>query len=524
VVKKSYYFDSVTLMNIARDMRALPGIEDAALVMGTEANKGLLKQAKMFMDDINSATANDLVLVLKGTDEAVENAIARVESSLTKRSTPSLETGQHQPRTIRTAIQSQPDANLVVISVAGQYAAAEAWEALHRGLHVLLFSDNVPLADEVALKRYAVEHGLLMMGPGAGTAILNGVALGFANVVPSGPVGIISAAGTGLQEVSCLLANRGIGISQGVGVGGRDLSDEVGGMMMLHALDFLQQDTDTEILILISKRPSKKVSETVLAKLHEGEKSAVVIFMGKKLTQEEQIDKLEKLIIFHAQSLYEATIAAEILLKGGELSTLQDQLADETRELEQIANDLRSRLKPSQSYLRGLFSGGTLCQEAIQIWSEQLGPIWSNAPLDPEHKLPKSNQSREHTALDLGEEEFTVGRPHPMIDNELRIRRLLKEARDPAVAVIQMDIVLGFGAHPNPAGELSPAILEAKKIAGEQDRPLIIVTAITGTKHDPQNFELQRSLLENANAIVMHNNALASSLSARLVDPDYVGT
>ena len=258
-----------------------------------------------------------------------------------------------------------------------------------------------------------------------------------------------------------------------------------------------------------------------MAKLGEGEKPAVVIFMGKKPNQDERIRQTEKSVIFQAQSLHEAASGAAIMLESGELDKLQDQLARETQEFKQIANDLRSQLIPGQSYLRGLFSGGTLCQEAIQIWSEQLGPIWSNDPLDPDHKLPEANQSQEHTALDLGEEEFTIGRPHPMIDNELRIRRLLQEAHDPRVAVIQMDIVLGFGAHPNPAGELAPAILEAKKIAGKQDRSLLIVAAITGTKRDPQDLELQRSLLENANAIVFGSNALASHLAAMLVDPNY---
>jgi succinyl-CoA synthetase alpha subunit len=505
-------------MNIAREMRGLPGIEDAALVMGTEANKGLLKHAELYTKEIESATANDLILVLKGKEESLEQTFASAEVSLTKRSISTLKPDQHHPRTIRTAYRSQPGTSIALISVAGQYATAEAWEALYQGLHVLVFSDNVPLADEMALKQYAVEHGLLLMGPGAGTTILNGVALGFANAVPSGPIGIISAAGTGLQEVSCLLANRGIGISQGIGVGGRELSDEVGGMMMLHALDALQADDETKILILISKMPSASIATKVLTELEKGEKPAVVMFMGKEITEEERFLQTKKSVVFHAQSLHEAASGAAILFEGGDLANLEGQMANEAQELKRIATDLQPTFKSGQTYVRGLFSGGTLCQEAIQIWGEELGPIWSNVPLVPDHKLPDSNQSVEHSALDLGEEEFTIGRPHPMIDNELRIRRLHQEARDPMVAVIQMDLVLGFGAHPNPASELASAILEAKKIAREEGRSLVVVTAITGTDGDPQNLELQRSSLQNVEAIVLDSNALASRLSAMLVD------
>lgn len=507
-IKASQYFDSVSLMNIARDLRALPGIDDAALVMGTEANKGLLQQISPLTAEAQAAGPTDLIVMIKGDEAALGDALAVAEKLLTKR--PATTGGElHRPRTLRSAVRAQPDANLVVISVAGVYAAAEAWSALRQGLHVLLFSDNVSLEDEVALKRYAVEHGLLLMGPGAGTAIINGAALGFANVVPPGPVGIISAAGTGLQEVSTLLARQGVGLTQGIGVGGRDLSDAVGGLMMLHATEALQADPATQVIVAISKLPSPAVSETILNRLAASDKPAVVIFMGA-----DELPQAPSPAIHLTRTLQEAALTAAALVTGGDLSAVQAQLAKQRTALRAQADELAARLGPGQRYLRGLFSGGTLCEEAMRIWSVAVGDVWSNGPLKPAFKLPDSNRSQGHCALDLGEEEFTVGRPHPMIDNDLRIRRLLQEAADPEVAVIQLDLVLGYGAHPDPASELAPAIQQAREIAASDGRELLVVGALTGTDGDPQNLTRQAQAFAAAGTILLDSNADASQLAA----------
>ncbi|MBN1201292.1 MAG: acyl-CoA synthetase FdrA [Anaerolineae bacterium] len=507
-IKVSQYVDSVSLMNVARDVRALPGVEDAALVMGTDANKGLLKQVGPLSPEAQAAAPTDLIIMVKGDEDALDQALAAAEKLLTKRPAAAAGT-QHRPRTLRSAVRMADDANLVVISVAGSYAAAEAWDALHRGLHVLLFSDNVPLEDEIALKRYAVDNGLLLMGPGAGTAIINGAALGFANVVPPGPVGIVSAAGTGLQEVSTLLAKQGVGISQGIGVGGRDLSDAVGGLMMLHALQALQADPQTEVIVAISKLPSPDVTGKVMQQLAAHAKPAVIIFMGSDALPETQADNL-----YPAHTLQEAALIAAALAQGSDPAAVTAQLDDRANALRAQADDLAARLSPGQKYLRGLFSGGTLCEEAMRLWSASIGGVWSNGPLLPAWKLPDSNTSREHCALDLGEEEFTVGRPHPMIDNDLRIRRLLQEANDPTVAVIQLDIVLGYGAHPDPASELAPAVREACNIAAAGGRTLIVIGALTGTDGDPQNLARQARALQSAGMILQASNADASYLAA----------
>lgn len=502
IVRTSEYHDSVSLMLVARDLVQMPGVEDAALVMGTQANKGILEQSGLLTEEAQAASANDLVIAVEADQEALEGALSEAERLLDKKGEVE-EAAEARPKSIAGAVRSRPEANVAVISVAGRYAADEAWEALRNGLHVLLFSDNVAIQDEVELKEYAREHGLLLMGPGAGTTILNGVALGFANALPRGPVGIVSAAGTGLQEVSTLLAKHGVGISQGIGVGGRDLSEAVGGIMMLEGLKALQADPGTEAIVLISKPPAAAVSEKVLNQVAETEKPTVVCFMGARPDLSEQQHALA------AVTLHEAALLAA-QQAGGEVPDLES----EETELAQKAQAIRSSLDDGQRFLRGLFSGGTLCYESQVVLKEILqAPVNSNAPLEKEHRLEDSNISHGHTVVDLGEEEFTVGRPHPMITNDLRIRRLEKEAEDPQVAVVMLDVVLGYGAHPDPASELAPAIRAAVQRAQDEGRQLAFVASVTGTEKDPQDFNSQIETLQGAGVNVLHSNATAARLA-----------
>ena len=508
LVKPSEYHDSVTLMLVARQLSQLPGVSDAAVVMATEANKGLLKDAGLLTPKMDSASPNDLVITVSGEDSVLESALAEAEKLLQKKQTGGgaiayRQIGTTVPQTLRGGVRANPAANLAVISVAGRYAAAEAWDALYNGLHVLLFSDNVPLEDEIALKRYAVERGLLLMGPGAGTAIINGVALGFANALPSGEVGIVSAAGSGLKEVSTLLAKRGVGISQGIGTGGRDLKEEVGGLMMLAGLKALQADPATRVIVLISKPPAESVSRKVFAQAAQSDKPTVVCFLGTSPTPSAERGRVR-----YTGTLEEAATIAAALASDASLSHKQERR--EVRE-----EELRAR----QGYLRALFSGGTLCYEAQVIWRDLLSePVLSNAPLDDANRLPDALHSQGHTAVDLGEEEFTVGRPHPMIDNDLRIRRLLQEARDPETAVVMLDIVLGYGAHPDPASELGPAIQQAKELARQSGRDLPVIASVTGTEQDPQCLSRQVAALEAAGVVVCESNAAAARLCVEFIN------
>ena len=503
LVKTSQYYDSVSLMLVARELSKLDGVDDAAVVMATEANKSILAVAGLLTEDVSSASANDLVIAVSADDsESADAALQTAEGLLQAKVAPA-GNGGYRPKTIRGALSSHPDANVAVISVAGRYAADEAWQALIRGLHVLLFSDNVSLADEIALKQYAREHSLLMMGPGAGTALLNGAALGFANAVPSGPVGIVSAAGTGLQEVSTLLARLGVGITQGLGTGGRDLKREVGGIMMLAAIQALQQDPATQVIVLVSKPPSDEVAAAILEQAALSDKPTVVCFMGADTQTRAQLS---------ARTLQEAAwLAAHA--SAADIGTVDSLLASGNAHLLEQAKQLKTRLQPEQRYLRGLFSGGTLCYEAQVVWRDMLSdPVHSNAPLSGGLVLPDSSHSQAHTAVDLGEEEFTIGRPHPMIDNDLRVRRLLQEARDPQVGVIMLDVVLGYGAHPDPASELVPAIQTALNQAQGAGRDLIIIANVTGTEADPQVRSQQVAALERAGVIVCESNAAAARL------------
>jgi succinyl-CoA synthetase alpha subunit len=408
-------------------------------------------------------------------------------------------------------VRNAPQANLAIISVPGQYAAAEAWEALRNGLHVFLFSDNVPLKDEIALKRYAADHGLLMMGPDCGTAILNGVALGFANVVPRGPVGIVAAAGTGLQEVSTLLARRDVGISQAIGTGGRDLKDAVGGIAMLEGLKALQADPATEVLVLVSKPPAPGVARRVLEQVGAGDKPTVVCFLGGDPAPIAAVGAIP------AATLQETAYLAAAEVEGQVDSPVDEVIERETVDLQARALELKEGLSFQQRYLRGLFSGGTLATEALVVWKGIVGHVHSNVPLEPHLALEDSTRSQGHCAVDLGADEFTRGRPHPMIDPDLRIRRLMAEAADPEVAVIVLDVVLGYGAHPDPAHELGAAIREARSHAAGEGRELFVVASVTGTEQDPQGLSRQVRALEEAGAIVTSCNAAAARLAGFIV-------
>lgn len=508
-IRRSEYHDSVALMLAAAQLSAVPGVADAAVLMGTESNKSFLQQNGMLTAEAKDASANDLIIAIKA-DVLPADVATAIESALSRKPVTEAE-GERKPRTLRAALGADPGINFAVISVSGRYAAREAWLALRHGLHVLLFSDNVAIEDERALKQYAVEHGLLLMGAGAGTAILNGVGLGFANAVPRGPVGIVSAAGTGLQEVSCLLARQGVGVSQAIGTGGRDLSREVGGIMFLAAIKALQEDPATEVIVLVSKPPHPGVVQKVLRAVEQITKPCVTCLLGSA-DRDSGIPGVQ-----FTRTLEETAYRAAQLIKA-DLPDYEKYKEARNQKLRKKAEEIRSGLKPEQKYLRGLYSGGTLCFETQIILNEMLGkPVLSNAPIDQRNLMPDSMLSGQNAVIDLGEEEFTMGRPHPMIDNTLRLRRLRQEARDPQVAVILLDMVIGYGAHPHPAAEFAPEIKRVIADAKEEGRRLNIVLAVTGTEQDPQGLSQTESALQEAGALVCTSNAEAATLAGYTV-------
>jgi FdrA protein len=491
-VVANLYRDSVSLMQLSAALAKMPGVEQASAIMATPANLDLLREAGLMNGEL-AASPNDLLVAVRGKSAApLQAALAAAVAALDK--PPERVAGggpaQQLPRSLQMGLAQAPQANLALISVPGEYAAAEAMKALRLGLNVMLFSDNVSLDDEAALKKFARERKLLVMGPDCGTAIVDGIPLGFANAVRRGAIGVVGASGTGTQQVTSLVHRLGAGISHAIGTGGHDLHRDVGGITMLQGLERLARDPETKAIVLISKPPAPEVAQAVLDAARRAGKPVVVNFVGSSL-------QLKDKNRFSVKTLEEAARAAVALAAG-------------KRPPRSVAFNKtipRISFKKSQRFIRGLYSGGTFCYEATAL----LGNAWSNTPIDAARKLADPWKSKEHSLVDLGDDVFTRGRPHPMIDHRLRNERLLEEAADPAVAVILFDVVLGYGSHPDPAAEMLPALRKARK------RPIALVASVCGTDEDPQGLERQETALREAGVLLADSNARAVMLASALV-------
>jgi succinyl-CoA synthetase alpha subunit len=496
------YRDSVSLMQLSATLAKLPGIEQASAVMATENNLALLAEAGLHAD--TAASPTDLLIVVRGREELLASALQRARELLTQppdRTT----TGVRMtapPRSIQMASEETGGAGMALISTPGEYAAAEALKALRLGLDVMLFSDNVSEQDELRLKQFAQTRELIVMGPDCGTAIVNGVPLAFANVVRRGPIGAIGASGTGLQEVTVLVDRLGLGISQAIGTGGRDLSRSIGGLSMLRALRDLAADEATRVIVLISKPPASDVAERVIAEAAKAGKPVVVNFLGADSTRLPRN-------LHGAKTLEDAARAAVALANGGAPRSSYDDAPASPANL--------PRWSREQRYVRGLYSGGTFCYEASLLLDERLPDVYSNTPVRSGHELTDLKRSHHHALIDLGDDVFTRGRPHPMIDYRLRNERVVGEAADPATAVILLDVVLGYGSHADPAAELAPALRRAQEIAGAEGRSIAFVGHICGTDRDPQDLTRQARALKEAGMVLVESNAQAARLAAAMV-------
>jgi FdrA protein len=498
------YRDSVLLMQLSADLTKIPGLKQASAIMATKNNLDLLREVGLVVGQ-SDAGPNDLLIALEGdSDAALATAMAQAEVALTRDSVPPVGEDRRRmpPRSIEMGLEAMPAATLALISAPGEYAAAEALKALHLGLNVLLFSDNVSHQDERALKQYAREHQLMVMGPDCGSAIIDGIPLGFANVVRRGHIGVVAASGTGLQQVSCLIDRMGSGISQAVGTGGRDLHEEVGGISTQQALQALAVDPDTHVIVLISKPPARQIAQRILELASRAEKPVVANFIGA------QPQDIERPNVYPAKTLEDAAQLAVALTQGHNLDPTP---SDSARSVEVPG------WAPSQRYIRGLYSGGTFCYEASLLLGEAFSNVHSNTPVAATRKLDDVWQSREHTLIDLGDDLFTRGRPHPMIDHRLRNERISKEARDPEVAVIVLDVVLGYGSHPDPSAEMWPVLKQAQAEAAQEGRQLILVGFVCGTAADPQGLSRQEATLRDAGMILTASNAEAVRVAAQIV-------
>lgn len=466
-LRRGAYIDSIVLMQVAEEVRRLPGVTAAALLMATEVNRAALRDARLWVSEAAEARPEDLVVAVRATsDEAATHALGHAEQLLTTRGERGPAETVVPPRSITGAARGLASANLAVISTPGPFAANEASQALAAGLHVFIFSDDVPLEDEIALKRRGRDRALLVMGPECGTSLVAGVGLGFANRVRRGPVGLVGASGTGLQEVTALVHRLGGGVSHAIGTGGRDLQDGVDGLTTLQALDRLRRDPSTGAVVLVSKPASSRVADSVLGAAAALGKPVIACLLGWRGTTPRGVQAVE--------TLEEAALAA-LLATGGPAATFGPSAPGAAR----------------GGRVAGLYTGGTLCEEARTLVGDAAARF-----------------------VDFGAGEFTRGRPHPMIDPALRNAAIAAAGDDPAVGVLLLDFVLGDGAHPDPVGAAAAAIREVRARAARGGRDLAVVAHVVGTDGDPQGLAPQEAALRALDVAVYPSNRRAA-LAAR---------
>ncbi|MBW7981765.1 acyl-CoA synthetase FdrA [Enterobacillus tribolii] len=475
-VKKGSFQDSVSLMLISRKLSALPEVDEVSVMMGTPANKSLLEATGFWHDDFADATPNDICASIR-THDAVADIIPRMRKQLDEELNAIAQGqsgGQHLQKARRweSACQKLPDANLLLISVAGEYAAGLAQQGLDAGKNVMLFSDNVPLEQEIALKQCARDKGLLVMGPDCGTAMVAGAPLAFANVLPHGSIGVIGASGTGIQELTSQIALLGQGITHAIGLGGRDLSNDVGGLSALTALDILAADEQSKVLAFVSKPPAPSVRRKVLEAMKAIPKPVVALFLGSKPEQRHDGN------VWLPGSLAEAAQLAAMLASVEQIATLHPAVTGKK--------------------ILGLYAGGTLAAEAAMLLAAQIG-----AEPDSHHDRGVMLNAQGHMLIDLGDDAYTVGRPHPMIDPTTRSLEIDKLSRETDVGVLLVDVVLGYGACDDPARAVLDAVEKVRAARGPAN-PLVVIATVTGTQKDPQPRAAQIDTLINGDIVVMN--------------------
>ena len=488
IIQENSYKDSIVLMLLTNEIDAMEGVNKVSIMMATPANKDIFKDAGLLTDKVKDAKADDIAIVMEiDKEERAEEVLEAIDAFLNKSDEKNKGKKEEIAKSWDQAEEIMPETNLALFSIPGIYAAKEANKALDLGKHVFLFSDNVELEDEVKLKKKAYEKGLLFMGPDSGTGIISGVPLAFTNKVRSGSIGIVGASGTGIQEVSTLIHKLGQGVSSAIGTGGRDLSEEVGAITMLDSLNHLSKKEDTKVLVVISKPPSETVKDKVENFLRTVEKPVVTIFLGEQA-------RFHEPNIYHAYTLDETAQAAVKLAEGKSIDDLN---------LKDKEEDAHKNLK--NKTIKGYFAGGTLALEAAMILENALG-----IPTRDNHDkgIMLSHEGFEIT--DFGDDAYTQGRPHPMMDPHFRIEKIKESLDDPSTGIVLFDLVLGYGSHDDMAGALAPAIIEVQEKAKQEGRELLFISSVCGTDLDYQNYQKQVETLENAGVKIYNSNAKAS--------------
>lgn len=512
-IRQNFYRDSLQLLKISDGIRRVSrDILEASIIMATPTNKEILMRLGFRPSLVSEAQESDIIIAIRARDQgAVDLAVKEADRLLQSPETASKQDGS-KAGDLESALASMPDANLALLSIPGDHVKEVSLKLIDLGVHQQIFSDHVPVEDELEIKTQAAGKGVLILGPGAGTSIINGKGIGFSNAVTAGSVGIVAAAGTGLQEVATLLDHSGIGVKHGLGVGGNDPKDKVGGIMMMQCIKMLESNPDVDIVGIVSKPPSPAVQEKIVSYIAtNARKKYVLAFIGgtggnkKNDGRMVQVNTLASAVLATAKQLGKKQFAQAVAETYVPPKVLMAGLEGEWR-----------RLAPGQKRIRALYTGGTFTYEAEVILGSILAdePIYSNSPILNIKQLDDSFKSQETSIVDLGEEEFTSGRPHPMIDPTVRKFRIAEEAADPSVAVLLMDFVLGYGSHPDPVGAVINEIGDAKHAAEKAGRHLCVVAHVCGTSGDLQGYNQSIDKLKGAGCVVLPTNALAAVASA----------
>ncbi len=491
-IRKNSYFDSVTLMSISAAIKKTEGVLDAVISMATDMNKELLARVGLMTEEIAACTENDLVIAAMCEDGMEPTDITALVEEKLKGDKNASEEKEEVYKSVKAAKGNHPEADMVIISVPGEHAAREAMNALKLGMNVMLFSDNVAIEEELALKQYAHEKDLLVMGPDCGTAYINHTALCFANVVNEGTVGIVGASGTGMQEMMVLVDRFGGGISNAIGVGGRDLTSDIGGIMMIDGLRMLQADENTKTIVIVSKVPAPEVKDRIMEIIHNEITKPVVIYFSTDKVMEDTDS-----VIF-GRSLKEAAQIAVCLDSGMTFMKKAESVPEK---------------KATAKNILGMYCGGTLCAEAYYYLRNRVKDIHSNIAKVEEEKMKDVFSLEGNILLDLGDDVFTNGRPHPMIDPTIRLDRIIEACKQKTTGVVLLDFELGYGSHEDPVGATIDAIIEGKK----QNPEVTFVTYVCGTDRDDQNKRRSEKLLLDAGCIVAESNIDAVKKAYELV-------
>lgn len=508
-VMANCYMDSILILSVSREMMKLPGVKKAVVVMATDMNKTVVDEFGGMTPAVKSAGPNDLILSLDcETEDTIKLAEDKVKEIASGKSESGKGEAEVEYRKLTSAKEALPEANICIISLPSEYALDEAKTALANDMNLFIFSD-MPEEEELEIKTIAKEKGLFVMGPGAGTAVINNLSLGLMSKVRPGRIGIVAASGSGLQEVAVLIHNMGEGISQAIGTGGHDLSQKVGGIMFLQAIDYFTNDPDTDVLVFVSKPPHPDTAKKIYANLPKN-KPVVIFFLGGNP------EEIKAAGAYAPKTLEEAAIMA-VQLARGEKPTERDIVAEDKAAFAELVAAERAKLAPQQKYLRGLFCGGTHSEEAVTLLQEFVPTMHSNIKFGKVHLLEDRHQSLENSLVDMGDEVFTKGKPHPVMDPSILVDRMIQEARDPEVGVILFDLLYGHAIHSDPVGAMEDALKEIKRIEKEEGRHICVIGALCGTDIEPQDVADQARRLEEYGVILQPSNAKAALLAGLIV-------